>query len=75
VKATLLSMFCTFFGILDIPVFWPILVIYFVVLTTLTLKKQIQHMIRHRYVPFSFGKKQYVKRTSVGQGPTRKLSK
>ena len=25
------------------------------------MKQQIRHMIKHRYVPFSFGKKQYGK--------------
>lgn len=33
VKALTLALFCTFIRILDIPVFWPILVIYFLALT------------------------------------------
>ena len=44
---------------LDIPVFWPILLIYFVVLLILTMQSQIKHMIQHRYVPFDFGKRSY----------------
>lgn len=76
--------FCmTFFSIFDVPVFWPILLIYFIILFVLTMKRQIKHMIQHKvrrwhrlllflltpigavclqYVPFSFGKKRYVKK-------------
>jgi len=47
----------TFFEVFDVPVFWPILLFYWVMLFFLTMRKQIQHMIKYRYVPFSFGKK------------------
>lgn len=57
--ATVLSVFTTFFSIFDLPVFWPILVFYFIALTILMLRKQIEHMIRHKYVPFNIGKKKY----------------
>ena len=56
VKATLIAIFCTFFEFFDVPVFWPILVIYFFVLLFLTMKRQIMHMIRYRYIPFTTGK-------------------
>ena len=49
----------TFFSIFDVPVFWPILLMYFIVLFSLTMKRQIQHMIKHKYVPFSWGTKSY----------------
>jgi hypothetical protein len=50
--------FCmTFFPVFDVPVFWPILLMYFLVLFFVTMKRQIKHMIKYRYVPFSFGKK------------------
>ncbi|KAI6216479.1 Protein RER1 [Aphelenchoides fujianensis] len=55
-KSTLIAFFLTFFEIFDVPVFWPILVMYFFVLTFLTMKRQIMHMIRYRYIPFTFGK-------------------
>uniref|UniRef100_A0A7E4VID0 Protein RER1 n=1 Tax=Panagrellus redivivus TaxID=6233 RepID=A0A7E4VID0_PANRE len=55
-KATLVAIFCTFFEVFDVPVFWPILVMYFFVLTFLTMKRQIMHMIRYRYIPFTTGK-------------------
>ena len=41
-KAVLISFFMTFFSIFDIPVFWPILLLYFIVLFALTMKRQIQ---------------------------------
>ncbi|MFH4975272.1 hypothetical protein AB6A40_001981 [Gnathostoma spinigerum] len=55
-KATLIAMLCTFFEVFDVPVFWPILVMYFIVLTCLTMKRQIMHMIKYRYIPFTMGK-------------------
>jgi len=58
-RALLISIVCTFFSFLNIPVFWPILLIYFIALFVVTMKNQIKHMIRHRYIPFNLGKKQY----------------
>ncbi|KAH3757904.1 RER1 protein [Pelomyxa schiedti] len=57
--ATFVAVFCTFVPFLDIPVFWPILVIYFVALAGITLKNQIKHMIKHHYLPFIHGKPVY----------------
>jgi len=54
------TAFCmTFFSVFDIPVFWPILLVYFFALFFLTMKRQIKHMIKHKYVPWSWGKKSY----------------
>ncbi|XP_058778010.1 protein RER1A-like isoform X2 [Vicia villosa] len=55
-KAFCLAFVMTFFSAFDIPVFWPILLFYWVILFTLTMRKQISHMIKYRYVPFTFGK-------------------
>ncbi|VUZ45528.1 unnamed protein product [Hymenolepis diminuta] len=55
-RAIVISIVCTFFPFLDVPVFWPILVIYFILLFTVMMKRQIRHMITHRYMPFSYGK-------------------
>uniref|UniRef100_A0A5K3FB06 Protein RER1 n=1 Tax=Mesocestoides corti TaxID=53468 RepID=A0A5K3FB06_MESCO len=55
-RAIIISLVCTFIPFLDVPVFWPILVVYFLVLFTVMMKRQIKHMITHRYVPFSYGK-------------------
>jgi len=41
-KALLIGMLCTLFDFFNIPVFWPILVLYFVILFTITMKKQIR---------------------------------
>ncbi|KAG6813518.1 hypothetical protein H0H92_010223 [Tricholoma furcatifolium] len=56
-RATLLALLCTFSEIFDVPVYWPILVIYFFVLFTLTMRRQIQHMIKYKYIPFDIGRK------------------
>lgn len=58
-KATLLSLFLSMFSVFDMPVFWPILLVYFIVLTFLTLRRQIKHMYKHHYVPWTTGKKRY----------------
>ncbi|THG08239.1 protein RER1A-like [Camellia sinensis] len=58
-RAFCIAFVMTFFSIFDVPVFWPILLFYFVMLFTLTVKRQILHMIKYRYVPFSVGKQRY----------------
>ncbi|XP_038076695.1 protein RER1-like isoform X1 [Patiria miniata] len=58
-KAVLVAMFCTFFDVFDVPVFWPILVMYFIILFSLTMKRQIKHMVKYRYLPWSHGKAKY----------------
>ncbi|KAG2229497.1 rer1 protein-like protein [Thamnidium elegans] len=60
-KATIAAIFCSFFTFFDIPVYWPILLVYFCILFALTMRRQIQHMVRYRYVPFDFGKRKYKK--------------
>ncbi|XP_046995553.1 protein RER1 [Schistocerca americana] len=59
VKSTILSVICTFFDCFNIPVFWPILVMYFITLFCITMKRQIKHMIKYRYIPFTHGKPKY----------------
>ncbi|KAJ8432951.1 hypothetical protein Cgig2_032783 [Carnegiea gigantea] len=56
-KAFCIAFVMTFFTVFDVPVFWPILLFYWFVLFTLTMRRQIHHMIKYKYVPFSFGKK------------------
>jgi len=58
-KATAIAFFCTFFQFFNIPVFWPILVMYFITLFCITMKRQIKHMIRYRYIPFTWGKPKF----------------
>ncbi|KAH3669923.1 hypothetical protein OGATHE_002735 [Ogataea polymorpha] len=45
-RGTVIALVCSLFRVFDIPVFWPILLIYFVILFTLTMRRQIQHMIK-----------------------------
>ena len=56
-RAVVLSIGATFFRVLDLPVFWPILLFYFIFLFLITMKQQIAHMIKHKYVPWSTGDK------------------
>jgi hypothetical protein len=58
-KSTLIAIFCTFIEAFNIPVFWPILVMYFITLFCITMKRQIKHMIKYRYLPFTHSKPRY----------------
>ena len=40
-RAILIALFCTCFSLFNIPVFWPILVLYFIILFVITMKRQI----------------------------------
>jgi len=76
-NATVLSLFLTLFPFLDVPVFWPILLVYFCALFFVTMKRRIQHMYKHSYNPFSWGKPKY---TGFGSeaatpGKPQKMSK
>lgn len=55
-KAFCIAFLLTFFSIFDVPVFWPILLFYWLVLFALTMRRQIMHMMKYKYVPFNFGK-------------------
>jgi hypothetical protein len=35
------------------------LLMYFLMLFVITMKRQIKHMIKHKYVPFTWGKAKY----------------
>ncbi|KAI8379576.1 RER1 protein [Radiomyces spectabilis] len=58
-KATTIAFVCSFFRIFDIPVFWPILLVYFCILFAITMRRQIRHMVKYKYIPFDLGKKNY----------------
>jgi hypothetical protein len=55
-KAFVIAFVMTFFSMFDVPVFWPILLCYWIVLFVLTMRRQIAHMIKYKYIPFSLGK-------------------
>jgi len=58
-KAVSIAFVCSWFQVFDLPVFWPVLVVYWMILFVLTMRRQIQHMIKYRYVPFTVGKMKY----------------
>lgn len=58
-RGALTCIVMTLFSVFDVPVFWPILLLYFFILFFMTMRKQIAHMYRHKYVPISFGKAKY----------------
>ncbi|KAG9312123.1 retrieval of early ER protein Rer1 [Chiua virens] len=56
-RAIVIALFLTISDMFDVPVYWPILVVYFCVLFALTMRRQIQHMIKYKYIPFDIGRK------------------
>ncbi|KAF8435017.1 retrieval of early ER protein Rer1 [Boletus edulis BED1] len=56
-RSVIISLLCTSSDMFDVPVYWPILVVYFCVLFLLTMRRQIQHMIKYKYIPFDIGRK------------------
>ena len=72
-KSVCIGMTMTLFSIFDIPVFWPILLLYFIVLFTITMKRQIEHMIKFSYIPCDcFKKKRYKGKHKVVEKKKRK---
>ena len=49
----------TFFEAFNIPVFWPLLLVYFIMIFFLIMRRQIKHMIKYNYLPWDSGKKNY----------------
>ena len=56
-----ISILLTFFKGFDIPVFWPLLLVYFFLIFGLVMKRQIQHMIKYHDVPWDYAKVRYGK--------------
>ena len=55
------SIILTFFKIFDVPVFWPLLLIYFLIVFALVMQKQIKRMVKYHYLPWDAGKARYGK--------------
>lgn len=77
--ATILAFCATFFNAFDIPVFWPVLVFYFILLFVTTMRRQWLDMKKLKYVPWDIGTKKVYKsdpkRVSVrAPGPTEILA-
>ncbi|TKS77390.1 Protein RER1 [Collichthys lucidus] len=66
-KGIVIAMICTFFDAFNVPVFWPILVMYFIMLFCITMKRQIKHMVKYRYLPFTHGKRTYKGKEETGK--------
>ena len=49
----------TFFEAFNIPVFWPLLLVYFIMIFFLIMRRQIKHMIKYNYLTWDTGKKNY----------------
>ena len=64
VIALVVSIILSFFSFLNIPVFWPLLVVYFILVMIVAFKTKIAHMIKYRYVPIDIGKRQYAGRAA-----------
>ncbi|KAH8926049.1 retrieval of early ER protein Rer1 [Atractiella rhizophila] len=47
-RAVLISIVASFFEMFNLPVFWPILLVYFCVLFAITMRRQIAHMRKYR---------------------------
>nr|CCA23199.1 protein RER1A putative [Albugo laibachii Nc14] len=73
-KATFVSLLLTFNSTFDIPVFWPVLLIYFIILFAMTMKRQIKHMWKYNYVPWNRGKKVYGKASESLQDPAASIA-
>ncbi|KAG5623886.1 hypothetical protein H5410_009104 [Solanum commersonii] len=57
-KAFCIAFVLTFFSVLMCLSFGRFS-LYWVVLFTLTMRRQIRHMLKYKYLPFSFGKQRY----------------
>jgi membrane protein YdbS with pleckstrin-like domain len=58
-RSVVISIGLTITRMFDIPVYWPILLGYFLILFFFTMKQRIQHMIKYKYIPFTVGKKTF----------------
>lgn len=59
--ATVLAFCATFFRAFDVPVFWPVLLFYFVLLFATTMRRQWMDMKKLKYVPWDIGAKKVYK--------------
>ena len=55
----IIGIILTFFESFNIPTFWPLLLVYFILIFILTMRHQIAHMIKYNYLPWDVGKKIY----------------
>ena len=54
-----IGVILTFCEGVDIPVYWPLLLVYFLIMFVTSMRHQIMHMIKYNYLPWDVGKVQY----------------
>jgi len=64
-RAIGMSLVMSLVPFFDLPVYWPILLAYFIFIFVLTMKDRVRHMCKHRYIPFDLGKQTYGELTKV----------
>ena len=57
----IIGIIVTFFERFNIPIYWPILVLYFIAIFIFEMRKQIKKMIKYHYFPWDVGKMKYGK--------------
>jgi hypothetical protein len=50
-RAIIIGFLCSWSEIFNLPVFWPVLVVYWLILVVLTMRRQIQHMLSKDTLP------------------------
>jgi hypothetical protein len=48
------ALLCTTSEVFDVPVYWPILVVYFLTLFVLTMRRQIQYVTSFPFLRYSW---------------------
>jgi len=56
-KAFVVAYICTFVPFFNVPVFWPMLLVYFVMVFGISIHRQVAHMWHYNYVPWTTGSK------------------
>ena len=62
-RVTLAAVITLILGIMpfDLPVYGPLLLVYFLAVSFFTFRTRIKHMIKFKYLPFDVGKPKYQK--------------
>ena len=55
--ATALALFLSMFDSMDIEIYWPLLVMYFCMMTVFLFRAKLAHMIKYQYTPWDAGQK------------------
>jgi len=58
--ALLGATLCTYCPPLNLPIYWPLLPVTFLAMVALMLHKQLEHMRKHNYVPWTAHKAVYI---------------